>query len=109
MQCLFTVTPLGSFSLPNQFVIFPSGFMQEVEEDKKRAEEEGMALQSRKGKADDLTITISKSTTVSFQHEVTPHGPAVVPDKQLTVPLSGKGCCKPICYFMTYCGLWLAG
>ncbi|KAM3871300.1 coiled-coil domain-containing protein 9B [Diretmus argenteus] len=36
---------------------------QEVEEDKKRAEEEGMALQSRKGKADDLTITISKSTS----------------------------------------------
>uniref|UniRef100_UPI0037E877A0 coiled-coil domain-containing protein 9B isoform X3 n=1 Tax=Semicossyphus pulcher TaxID=241346 RepID=UPI0037E877A0 len=36
---------------------------KEVEEDKKRAEEEGMALQSRKGKADDLTITISKSTT----------------------------------------------
>lgn len=25
-----------------------------------------MALQSRKGKADDLTITISKSTSVSF-------------------------------------------
>ncbi|XP_074547428.1 coiled-coil domain-containing protein 9B isoform X2 [Halichoeres trimaculatus] len=36
---------------------------KEVEEDKKRAEEEGMALQSRKGKADDLSITISKSTT----------------------------------------------
>uniref|UniRef100_A0A1A7WFI3 Chromosome 15 open reading frame 52 n=1 Tax=Iconisemion striatum TaxID=60296 RepID=A0A1A7WFI3_9TELE len=35
---------------------------KEVEEDKKKAEEEGMALQSRKGKADDLTITISKST-----------------------------------------------
>ncbi|KAG9336550.1 hypothetical protein JZ751_002897 [Albula glossodonta] len=35
---------------------------QEVEEDKKRAEEEGMALQSRKGKAEDLTITINKST-----------------------------------------------
>ncbi|KAK2826218.1 hypothetical protein Q5P01_020432 [Channa striata] len=38
---------------------------KEVEEDKKRAEEEGMALQSRKGKADDLTITISKSTSDS--------------------------------------------
>lgn len=36
-----------------------------MEEDRKRAEEEGMALQSRKGKADDLTITISKSTSVS--------------------------------------------
>ncbi|XP_030299788.1 coiled-coil domain-containing protein 9B isoform X2 [Sparus aurata] len=36
---------------------------KEVEEDRKRAEEEGMALQSRKGKADDLTITISKSTS----------------------------------------------
>ncbi|XP_060918545.1 coiled-coil domain-containing protein 9B isoform X3 [Labrus mixtus] len=36
---------------------------KEVEEDKKMAEEEGMVLQSRKGKADDLTITISKSTT----------------------------------------------
>ncbi|XP_051942414.1 coiled-coil domain-containing protein 9B isoform X2 [Hippocampus zosterae] len=38
---------------------------KEVEEDKKRAEEEGMALQSRKGKADDLTITVNKSTCVS--------------------------------------------
>ncbi|XP_041810151.1 coiled-coil domain-containing protein 9B [Chelmon rostratus] len=36
---------------------------KEVEEDRKRAEEEGMALQSRKGKADDLTITITKSTS----------------------------------------------
>lgn len=36
-----------------------------MEEDKKRAEEDGMALQSRKGKADDLSITISKSTSVS--------------------------------------------
>ncbi|XP_035282226.1 coiled-coil domain-containing protein 9B isoform X1 [Anguilla anguilla] len=36
---------------------------QEVEEDKKRAEEEGMALQSRKGKAEDLTITINKSAS----------------------------------------------
>ncbi|XP_061651147.1 coiled-coil domain-containing protein 9B isoform X2 [Phyllopteryx taeniolatus] len=35
---------------------------KEVEEDKKRAEEEGMALHSRKGKADDLTITVNKST-----------------------------------------------
>ncbi|XP_061699781.1 coiled-coil domain-containing protein 9 isoform X2 [Syngnathoides biaculeatus] len=35
---------------------------KEVEEDKKRAEEEGMSLQSRKGKADDLTITVNKST-----------------------------------------------
>ncbi|XP_027855734.1 coiled-coil domain-containing protein 9B isoform X1 [Xiphophorus couchianus] len=34
---------------------------KEVEEDRRKAEEEGMALQSRKGKADDLTITISKS------------------------------------------------
>lgn len=39
-----------------------------MEEDKKRAEEEGMALQSRKGKADDLTITISKSTSVSVHN-----------------------------------------
>uniref|UniRef100_A0A3Q2QUK4 Coiled-coil domain containing 9B n=1 Tax=Fundulus heteroclitus TaxID=8078 RepID=A0A3Q2QUK4_FUNHE len=38
---------------------------KEVEEDRKKAEEEGMALQSRKGKADDLTITISKSTDES--------------------------------------------
>ncbi|XP_068608487.1 coiled-coil domain-containing protein 9B [Brachionichthys hirsutus] len=36
---------------------------KEVEEDRRRAEEEGMALQSRKGKADDLTITISKSNS----------------------------------------------
>uniref|UniRef100_A0A3B3I4V0 Coiled-coil domain containing 9B n=1 Tax=Oryzias latipes TaxID=8090 RepID=A0A3B3I4V0_ORYLA len=38
---------------------------KEVEEDRKKAEEEGMALQSRNGKADDLTITISKSTSDS--------------------------------------------
>lgn len=38
---------------------------KEVEEDKKRAEEDGMALQSRKGKADDLSITISKSPSDS--------------------------------------------
>ncbi|KPP61744.1 hypothetical protein Z043_120123 [Scleropages formosus] len=35
--------------------------LQEVEEDKKRAEQEGMALQGRRGKAEDLTITINKS------------------------------------------------
>ncbi|XP_071354351.1 coiled-coil domain-containing protein 9B isoform X3 [Trachinotus anak] len=44
---------------------------KEVEEDKKRAEEEGMALQSRKGKADDLTITISKSTSQDSRVVVT--------------------------------------
>ncbi|XP_077476543.1 coiled-coil domain-containing protein 9B isoform X2 [Stigmatopora argus] len=38
---------------------------KEVEEDKKRAEEDGMALLSRKGKADDLTITVNKSTCES--------------------------------------------
>ncbi|XP_034381544.1 coiled-coil domain-containing protein 9B isoform X2 [Cyclopterus lumpus] len=38
---------------------------KEVEEDRKRAEEEGMALLNRKGKAEDLTITISKSTSDS--------------------------------------------
>ncbi|KAK1793388.1 hypothetical protein P4O66_011771 [Electrophorus voltai] len=36
---------------------------QEVEEDKKRAEQEGMALHSRKGKVEDLIITINKSPT----------------------------------------------
>ncbi|XP_027028673.1 coiled-coil domain-containing protein 9B isoform X1 [Tachysurus fulvidraco] len=36
---------------------------QEVEEDKKRAEQEGMAMQSRKGKVEDLTITINKFPT----------------------------------------------
>ncbi|XP_026142191.1 coiled-coil domain-containing protein 9B-like isoform X3 [Carassius auratus] len=35
---------------------------QEVEEDKKRAEQEGMSLRSRKGKTDDLTISINKSS-----------------------------------------------
>lgn len=40
--------------------------LQEVEEDKKRAEQEGMLLHSRKGKADDLTITINKSSNVSY-------------------------------------------
>ncbi|XP_073784125.1 coiled-coil domain-containing protein 9B isoform X9 [Danio rerio] len=34
---------------------------QEVEEDKKRAEQEEMSFHSRKGKPDDLTITINKS------------------------------------------------
>ncbi|ROI68651.1 hypothetical protein DPX16_2131 [Anabarilius grahami] len=34
---------------------------QEVEEDKKRAEQEGMSLPYRKGKLDDLSITINKS------------------------------------------------
>ncbi|XP_029316087.1 coiled-coil domain-containing protein 9B isoform X2 [Cottoperca gobio] len=38
---------------------------KEVEEDRKRAEEEGMMLLSRKGKAEDLTITISKSASDS--------------------------------------------
>lgn len=38
---------------------------QEVEEDKKRAEQDGMALQGRKGKVEDLTITIT-SPTVSL-------------------------------------------
>ncbi|KAM4541399.1 coiled-coil domain-containing protein 9B isoform 3-T3 [Fundulus diaphanus] len=55
---------------------------KEVEEDRKKAEEEGMALQSRKGKADDLTITISKSTDES----------RVVVTKQLgSGPLAGTG------------------
>lgn len=36
-----------------------------MEEDKKRAEQEGMALQGRKGKAEDLTITINKCANVS--------------------------------------------
>lgn len=38
---------------------------KEVEEDRKKAEEEGMALQCRKGKADDLSITISKAISDS--------------------------------------------
>ncbi|KAJ7989050.1 hypothetical protein DPEC_G00315530 [Dallia pectoralis] len=38
---------------------------QEVEEDKKKAEAEGMALQRSKGKAGDLTITFNKSTRKS--------------------------------------------
>ncbi|CAL8286138.1 unnamed protein product [Lota lota] len=38
---------------------------QEVEEDKKMAEEDVVTLQGRKGKADDLSITISKSTSES--------------------------------------------
>lgn len=37
-----------------------------MEEDKKRAEQEGMAMQSRKGKVEDLTITINKSPTVNL-------------------------------------------
>ena len=41
------------------------GCVQEVEEDKKMAEEDIVAPQGRKGKADDLSITISKSTSVS--------------------------------------------
>ncbi|XP_052002148.1 coiled-coil domain-containing protein 9B-like isoform X2 [Xyrauchen texanus] len=45
---------------------------QEVEEDKKRAEQEGMSLHSRKGKSDDLTITINKSSNEQQQRVVTP-------------------------------------
>ncbi|XP_069580380.1 coiled-coil domain-containing protein 9B isoform X2 [Brachyistius frenatus] len=86
---------------------------KEVEEDKKRAEEEGMAPQGRKGKADDLTITISKSTsdsrvvvTKAFsssspagkgQQEAGPDGGEGPPQgvgrghrKQLTVTMAGK-------------------
>ncbi|XP_008279645.1 uncharacterized protein C15orf52 homolog isoform X2 [Stegastes partitus] len=87
---------------------------KEVEEDRKRAEEEGMALQSRKGKADDLTITISKSTSDSRVVVTKPHssgspagkgqqegGPDRAGDgppqgagrghrKQLTVTMAGK-------------------
>ncbi|XP_034015796.1 coiled-coil domain-containing protein 9B [Thalassophryne amazonica] len=87
---------------------------QEVEEDRKRAEEEGMAFQRRKGKADDLTITISKSTrdnrlvvtkplgvgssAGSGQHNVQPEsggeGPTAgvnqTPRRQLTVTMAGK-------------------
>ncbi|XP_051501851.1 coiled-coil domain-containing protein 9B isoform X2 [Myxocyprinus asiaticus] len=37
---------------------------QEVEEDKKRAEQEGMSLHSGKGKSDDLTITINNEQRV---------------------------------------------
>ncbi|XP_054894515.1 coiled-coil domain-containing protein 9B isoform X2 [Poeciliopsis prolifica] len=47
---------------------------KEVEEDRRKAEEEGMALQSRKGKADDLTITISKSTDESRMVVTKPFG-----------------------------------
>ncbi|XP_041122295.1 uncharacterized protein LOC121324458 isoform X2 [Polyodon spathula] len=49
---------------------------QEVEEDKKRAEQEGMSYTPRKNKAEDLTITIKKS----------PHETRVVKKKQ------GTGC-----------------
>ncbi|KAF7654325.1 hypothetical protein LDENG_00071060 [Lucifuga dentata] len=85
---------------------------KEVEEDRKRAEEEGMALQSRKGKADDLTITISKSTSDSRVVVTKPlssparkgqqeagsekggegplPGPAKGCRKQLTVTMAGK-------------------
>lgn len=38
---------------------------QEIEEDKKRAEQEGMAVTSRRPKQDGLTITISKAHNVS--------------------------------------------
>ncbi|KAM8916003.1 coiled-coil domain-containing protein 9B isoform 2-T2 [Spinachia spinachia] len=88
---------------------------KEVEEDRKRAEKEGMALHSRKGKAEDLTITISKSTSESrvvvtkplggnspaAKGQREPTGPDEVGDgppqaaarglrKQLTVTMAGK-------------------
>ncbi|XP_076017797.1 coiled-coil domain-containing protein 9B isoform X2 [Genypterus blacodes] len=87
---------------------------QEVEEDKKRAEEDGMAQQRHKGKADDLTITISKSTSESRVVVTKPYsggsparkgqqeagselggeGPSPGPGrgrrKQLTVTMAGK-------------------
>lgn len=74
---------------------------KEVEEDRKRAEEEGMALQSRKGKADDLTITISKSTNQDNRVVVTkpfsggsPAGkgqPENAPDRGEEGPPQGAG------------------
>lgn len=44
---------------------FPYDVLQEVEEDKKRAEQEVMSPHGRKGKLDDLSITINKSCNVS--------------------------------------------
>lgn len=39
---------------------------QEIEEDRKRAEQEGMAVTSRRPRADGLTITITKAHNVSI-------------------------------------------
>ncbi|XP_045917775.1 coiled-coil domain-containing protein 9B isoform X2 [Micropterus dolomieu] len=73
---------------------------KEVEEDRKRAEEEGMALQSRKGKAEDLTITISKSTSdnrVVVTKPLSSSSPAGKgqqepgPDRGQESPLQGAG------------------
>lgn len=76
---------------------------KEVEEDRKKAEEEGMALQCRKGKADDLSITISKAisdsrvvitkplNSTSDQAEEGPsQGAAREQRTQLTVTMSAK-------------------
>lgn len=76
---------------------------KEVEEDRKKAEEEGMALQCRKGKADDLSITISKTTSDSRVVITKPlnsacdqagEGPSQAADREqrteLTVTMSAK-------------------
>ncbi|KAI4803660.1 hypothetical protein KUCAC02_025323 [Chaenocephalus aceratus] len=87
---------------------------KEVEEDRKRAEEEGIMLQSRKGKAEDLTITISKTANDSrvvvkkpfsggspagkgqeeagpnMGEEGPPQGPSRGHRKQLMVTMAGK-------------------
>ncbi|TTC73827.1 hypothetical protein Baya_14735 [Bagarius yarrelli] len=58
---------------------------QEVEEDKKRAEQEGMAMHSRKSKVEDLTITINKS----------PSGKRVVSEKVEKSSYAGLAGIKP--------------
>ncbi|XP_033981267.1 coiled-coil domain-containing protein 9B isoform X4 [Trematomus bernacchii] len=88
---------------------------KEVEEDRKRAEEEGVMLQSRKGKAEDFTITISKTTNQDSRvvvkkpfsggspagkgqeeagpdmgEEGPPQGPSRGHRKQLMVTMAGK-------------------
>lgn len=40
---------------------------QEIEEDRKRAEQEGVAVTSRKPRPDGLTITITKANNVSSE------------------------------------------
>lgn len=54
---------------------------QEIEEDKKRAEQEGMAVTSRRPKQDGLTITITKAHNVSAASKpaLSPAGPPQVP------------------------------
>ena len=66
------------------------GCVQEVEEDKKMAEEDVVSPPGRKGKADDLSITISKSASVSVCALCGPDDVILPIDLPHIVPVGGS-------------------